>query len=147
MKRKREVYTSRWKFTAGRPSSVEPLRRALGSYAFQGALAANVDFDLFRLGFGFLRQLDLQHALVIVGRGVLGVNCVRQSEGAGEAAILPLYTAIVLFLLVFLELALAMHGHRVVLDADINIFLFDARNLILGYVLALRWNRETPASS
>ena len=99
--KKREVYTSRWKFTAGCLSSVEPLRGALSSFAFQGALAANVDFDLFRL--------------------VLKIKLAKKAEAK----------AIVLFLLVFLELALAMHGHRVVLDADINIFLFDARNFDL----------------
>ena len=35
--------------------------------AFERLLAADVDLDLLRLRFGLLGQLNLQHALVIVG--------------------------------------------------------------------------------
>jgi hypothetical protein len=33
----------------------------------EGLLAANINLDLLGLGFGLLGELDLQHALVIVG--------------------------------------------------------------------------------
>ena len=59
-----------------------------GALGFQRLLAADVDLDLLGLGFRLLGQLDLQHALVVVGRNILRVHRVRQSERAGEAAIL-----------------------------------------------------------
>src|ERR1700751_5111609 len=119
------------------PGFAVSLRGALGSLSLERALATNVDLDLLRLGFSFLRQLDLQDALVIVGRDVLSLNCVGQSEGAGEAAILPLDTAIGFFLLIFLELSLAVHGEGVVLDADIDVLLVNSR--------ALRFSRSRGA--
>ncbi|MCU1270719.1 MAG: hypothetical protein JWN74_2013 [Acidobacteriaceae bacterium] len=88
-------------------------------------LAADVDFNLLRLGFSLLGKLDLQYPLVIVRLNVLGINRIRQGEGAGEAAILPLNPAEVLFFFFLLELALAMNGQRVVLDPDIDVLLVD----------------------
>src|SRR5208282_866251 len=109
---------------------------ALRLFAFQRLRAAllftgNVYLDLLRLGFSFLGQLHLQYALVIVGLDVLMVNSRGQSEGAGEAAILPLHSPIVLFFLFLLELALPMHGQRVVLDPDVDVLLVDPRHLNL----------------
>src|SRR5713101_9193438 len=86
------------------------LRSFAGALAFERPLATDVYLNLFRFGFGLLRQLDLQHALFIVGLDVVRVNCARECEAASEAAILPLDPAIVLFLLFLLEVALAMNG-------------------------------------
>src|SRR3981081_1090613 len=61
---------------------------ALRLFAFERLLAANVYLDLLRLGFGFLCQLDLQHALVIVGLNVFVVDRRGQVEGASKAALL-----------------------------------------------------------
>src|SRR5208337_342755 len=104
---------------------------ALRLFAFQRLLAADVYLDLLRLGFGFLRQLDLQHALVIVGLNVVMVDCAGEAEGAGEAAILTLHSAEVLFFLFLLELAFAVHGQSVVLDADVDVLLVDSRHFDL----------------
>src|SRR5690242_14543933 len=84
-KRKREVYTSRPRIhRRGCLVLLFPYADgALDSLSLERALATNVDLDLLRLGFSFLRQLDLQDALVIVGRDALSLNCVGQSEGAG----------------------------------------------------------------
>src|SRR5713101_7763060 len=49
------------------------------------------------LGFGFLRQGDLQHTLVVMGRYLIRIHRVRKREGASEAAILPLDATEVLF--------------------------------------------------
>src|ERR1700683_285345 len=51
-------------------SHFKALRGFAGLLGFNGLLgfhfrAAHVDFDLLRLGFGLLRQSDLQHALVV----------------------------------------------------------------------------------
>src|SRR5271166_1623157 len=104
---------------------------ALGAFAFQGLVAADVDLDLLGLGFGFLGQLDVENALVVVGGDVLRVHGIRQSEGTGEAAILPLHAPIVLFFLFFFELALAVNGEGVVLDADVDVLLVDSRHFNL----------------
>src|SRR6476661_9909158 len=81
--------------------------------AFQRLFAAYVDFDLLGLGFSLLGQLYLQHTFLVVGRDAFRVHGGGQGEGASEAAILPLNAAVVLFFLVLLKLALAMHGQGV----------------------------------
>src|SRR5438445_8475258 len=63
---------------------------ALHFLAFERFLAANVDLDLLRLGFGFLGKLDLKNPLVIVRLNLLCINRVRQGERSREAAILAL---------------------------------------------------------
>src|SRR6185312_1423914 len=59
---------------------------ALYFLAFERFLAAHIDFNLLRLGFGFLCKLDLQDSLVIVCLNVLGINRVRKRERTSEAA-------------------------------------------------------------
>jgi len=59
---------------------------------------------------------------------VVRINGVRQSERTGEAAILTLNTAEVLFLLLLLELTLAVHGQDIVLHANIDVLLLDPGN-------------------
>src|SRR5207302_1830836 len=99
-----------------------------GTFAFDGlaAAAAYVYFDLLGFGFGFFGQGDLQHALVVVRLDVLGVYGVGQGEGAGEAAVLALHAAIVLFFLFLLDLAFAVHGEQVVLDTNVDVLLVDS---------------------
>src|SRR5215471_12024429 len=75
------------------------LRRLSGALAFDGLGAAHVNLDLLGLGFGLLGQGNLQHALVVVGLDLLGVYGVGQGEGAGEAAVLALHAAVILFFL------------------------------------------------
>ena len=43
------------------------LRRLAGSLGCEGLLAANSNLDLLGLGLSLLGEVDLQHALVIVG--------------------------------------------------------------------------------
>src|SRR6185312_2585450 len=120
--------------TAALVNTTPRLCRAAGALyflAFEGFLAAHIDFNLLRLGFGFLCKLDLQDPLVIVRLNVLGINRVRKRERTSEAAILPLNPAEVLFFLFLLELALAVNGKRVVLNPDIDIFLVDSRHFDL----------------
>src|SRR5690349_9819481 len=83
-----------------RPPLHELLCGFAWAFAFEGLFAlfgAYVDLDLLGLGFGLLGQLNLQHAFVVARRNVVGVHGRRQSKGAGEAAILALHAAIVLF--------------------------------------------------
>src|SRR5208337_2517128 len=99
---------------------------SLGLLALDALLAAYTDLDLLGLGFGPLRQPDVQHAIVIAGVDVFGVDCVRQRERADKAAIAALDATEVLFLLFLLELALARNAQSVVLDLDVKVFLVDS---------------------
>src|SRR5260370_38400155 len=107
------------------------LRGLADALALKRFLAADSDLDLLRLGLGLLGKLHLQYPLVIVGLDLLRVNRVRQRERTGKAAILPFHPAEVLFFLFLLELALAVHGQSVVLNPDVDVFLFDSRDLNL----------------
>src|SRR5256885_4057609 len=68
-------------------------------YAFNRLLHADSYFDLLRLGFFALCQLDFQHAVFIIGVHAVGVDRVRQSERTREAAIAAPDALEVLFLL------------------------------------------------
>jgi hypothetical protein len=94
---------------------------------FEGLLAANVHFDLLGLGFGLLGKVNFQHALVIVGAHLPGIDGTRQRERPGELSVLPLDATEVLLFLFLLDLALAMDGEGVVLDMDSNVLLVDPR--------------------
>src|SRR5882762_6596570 len=59
------------------------------------------------------------------------VHGTRQREGASEASVLSLDAAEVFLLLFLFNLALAVDGEGVTLDADINIFFVDARDFKL----------------
>src|SRR3984957_19055017 len=126
-----------------RPYMIAALLRGFaGTFAVQGLFgasvgAAHVDLDLLRLRFGLLGQRDLQYALVVVRRNLLGVYGLGQGEGAGEAAVLALHAAIVLFFLFLFDLALAVHGQDVVFDLDIDILLVDSRHFNLQRDLVL----------
>src|SRR5580692_10580439 len=116
--------------------SVDDLRGFAGGLGFDGLLVlylgpAHVDLDLLGLGFSLLGQSNLQHALVVGCRDFLGIHGGGKGEGAGKAAVLALHTAVVLFFLFFFDLALAVHGEGVVLEADVDVFLVDARNFNL----------------
>src|SRR5580700_2395800 len=114
-------------------SRLRSLARPLG---FESLLVfyfgpANVDLDLLRLGFRFLGQSHFQHALVVVRRNLLGVHGGGQGEGAGEAAVLALHTAVILFFLFLLDPALAVDGQGIVFQADIDVLLLNARDFNL----------------
>src|ERR1700679_423475 len=71
-------------------------------------LGSNVDLDLLRLGFGFLLELQLEHTGIVLGIDILRVHAGGQGEGAMEAAVAALNAMEVLFLLLFVEVALAL---------------------------------------
>src|SRR2546429_1562079 len=98
---------------------------------FERLMAANINLDLLRLGFDFFGEPDLQHALVIVGTHLRRIYRAGERERPREAAILPLNATEVLLFLFLLDLALAMDGQGVALDADINVLFVDARNFKL----------------
>src|ERR1700722_4666460 len=131
---KTELSFARPDSRGGRPYIGIALRGLAGALCFLGSglldserlFAADVHFDLLGFGFSLFGQSDLQHAFVVVGYNLLRVHRGGQGESAGEGAIMTLHAAIVLFLLFLFDLALAVHGQRVVLDADIDVFLIDS---------------------
>src|SRR5271157_5028863 len=76
--------------------------------AFAVLLAANTNFDLLGLGLSLLGEIDLQHALVVVGAYLPRIHGVGQRERAGETSILPLDATVVLFFFFLLKLSLAV---------------------------------------
>jgi integrase len=98
---------------------------------FEGLLAANINLDLLGLGFRLFGEFDLQHTLVIVGAHLPLIHGTGQCERAGEASVLPLNAAVVLFLLFLLDVALAMDGESAVVDVDMNVLFVDARDFKL----------------
>src|ERR1700691_1584455 len=91
-------------------------------------LRRDVDLDLLGLSFWLLLQLELEHACIVAGGDVLSVHSCGQSEGTIESAEAPLDAMEILFFLLFFELALALDGKRVIFHADVQVFLFNARN-------------------
>src|SRR5579862_3898120 len=118
---------------ARRRSNFEPLApaRKRGASCQLMLLCRDVHLDLPGLGFGLLLQLQLEYACIVAGNHVLGVRSSRKKQGTIKGAKPPLDAVEVLFLLFFLELALALHGKRVVFDANVQVLLFDARSFEL----------------
>src|SRR5580704_673274 len=107
------------------------LRGLDGSLGFDGLLAANIHFDLRGLGLDPLGEVDLQHALVTVGTHLSRIHGAGKRERAGKASVLALDATEVLLFFFLLNLPLAMDSERVVLNADINVFFVDARDVDL----------------
>ncbi|MCK7521301.1 MAG: hypothetical protein MZV64_28275 [Ignavibacteriales bacterium] len=59
-------------------------------HARGGALSLHLDLNLLRLGFLANRELDGQHAVLVVRRHLRGVHRGRQREGPAERAVGPL---------------------------------------------------------
>src|SRR4030095_4830879 len=93
-------------------------------------------------------KINLQHALIIVGAHLLGIYETRQRERASEASVLSLDATVVFLFLFLLQLTLAVYGEGVVLNANINVSLVDARDFNLqGDVVLVfvdvHWRRKT----
>src|SRR5216684_298371 len=97
----------------------------------------DVDLDLLRLGFLFLRDAQRQHAVLIVGLDRFRIHGVRQREAAGEGTIGALHAQVVLFVHFLLEFALAANRQNVVFHADVQILGIDFRQIGLDHQLML----------
>src|SRR3981189_2401088 len=88
-----------------------------------------LDFDFLRLGFGRLRNGDLQnsvrHGCLHAGR----IDASRQLQPAQEHAIASLAELDVLVLLGFLDLLLAADGEGVILDRYLDVLALEPRHL------------------
>ena len=91
----------------------------------------DLHLDLLGLGLGLLGQRDAQHAVGAGRVDLVGVDRGRQREAADEAAVAALDAVEVLFLLLGLELALALDGQGAAFDADVEVLAADAGNFEL----------------
>src|SRR5574340_862209 len=82
---------------------------------------------LARLG---LADLDLQHALVVLGGHLVGVGGIRQREAAEELAVNALHPIIVLLVAFGFGLALALDGQRAILQGDFHVLGIHARQAV-----------------
>src|SRR5208282_4653177 len=109
-----------------------------GSPGNRGLLpVAYRDLDLLRLCLLQFGQLHRQHAVLVLGLHRIQLHRVRQGEGAAEGAVVALHAESILFLEILLVLALAAQSERVVLDADVDVFLQHVRQLRLQNQLML----------
>src|SRR5215471_11374590 len=80
------------------------------------------DFDYLRPGFLAFLDDDPQHSLIELRCKGLQFKGRRQSERPDEFTIAALYSVIVLFLDILLELALTADRQNVALDQDMDVF-------------------------
>src|SRR6185369_7583859 len=73
------------------------------------------------------RQRHAQHAVVVLSGCTLGGNCLRQSEGTGEGAIRALDSMVVISLIRLFKSSLTTEGNDIVLNREIEVFLFHSR--------------------
>jgi hypothetical protein len=91
-----------------------------GRLSLESLLAANINLDLLRLGLGLFGKGNLQHSLVRVRVHLSRIHGTGQRERASEASVLPLDATEVLLFLFLLNLALAVHGEGIVVDAELQ---------------------------
>src|SRR5438105_7851369 len=108
-----------------------------------------VDLDRPGLRFLPLGQGQGQHAVLVLGVGLLRVDRAGQREAAHERAIRPLDTMVIVLLRLVLELALALEVQGAVIDADLDVLRVHARQFRLQHYVVLGFvdvYRRSPGS-
>ena len=95
------------------------------------------DLDLLRLGLLGLGQPQRQHAILVLGLGLAGVDRGREAHHALELAVAALAQVIMLVLLLLLGLDLAADGQRIAVGGDLDVFGPHARQRRLDDELVL----------
>src|SRR5579864_8818705 len=95
------------------------LSRSSGSHGRGRGSCADVDLDLLWFRFLALRNVEREHAILIVGLDGLRVHGIREREAASERTIRALHAQIVVLIHFLLELAFSANREDVVLDADV----------------------------
>src|SRR6185369_5341972 len=103
----------------------------------RGAGAASGHLNATGLRLFSFRQRHAQHAVVVFGGCSLSGNCLRQSERTCESAIRAFDSMVVVSLIRLFKLALTAEGNDIVLNREIEIFLFHSRKLGLEHDLVL----------
>src|SRR4051812_12618594 len=93
------------------------------------AVSMDGDVDLLRLGVFAQRQRHRQHAVLVLGGDVGGVDGRRQREGPREAAETPLDAVVLLLLNVLVRLLPAAQRQGVVLDLEADVLPADVGDL------------------
>src|ERR1700729_2825187 len=88
-----------------------------------------LDLDFLRLGFGRLRNRDLQDAVRHGGLNARRIDAGRQLQHAQEYAVAALAELNVFVFLVFLDLLLAANGEGVIVNRNLDVVALEARHL------------------
>src|ERR1700676_5149323 len=88
-----------------------------------------LDLDFLRLGFGRLRNRDLQNAVRHGGLNARRIDAGRQLQHTQEYAVAALAELNVLVFLVFLDLLLATNGEGVIVDRNLDVLALETRHL------------------
>src|SRR3984957_1199589 len=88
-----------------------------------------LDLDFLRLGFGRLRDRDLQNAVRHGGLNARRIDAGRQLQHAQEYAVAAFAELNVLVFLVFLDLLLAANGEGVIVNRNLDVLALKARHL------------------
>src|ERR1700722_10918302 len=88
-----------------------------------------LDLDFLRLGFGGLRNCDLQDAVRHGGLNVRRIDSGRQLQHTQEYAVAALAELNVLVFLVLLDLLLAANGEGVIVDRNLDVLALKAGHL------------------
>src|ERR671929_1230761 len=101
----------------------------LARRALDRGLRAEADLDPARLRLLGLRDVDLEHAVLVLGADRALVGALRQADRARERAEAALEPVEALARDLLGALALAAHGQRVVLELDRDLVLRDPRKV------------------
>src|SRR3984885_3795093 len=92
-----------------------------------------LNLDFLRLGFGRLRNRNLQNAVRHGGLNARRIDAGRQLQHAQEYAVAALAELNVLVLLVFLDLLLAANGEGVIVNRNLDVLALEARHLLADF--------------
>src|ERR1700733_7919141 len=88
-----------------------------------------LNLDFLRLGFGRLRNRNLQNAVRHGGLNARRIDAGRQLQHAQEYAVAALAELNVLVFLIFLDLLLATNGEGVIVNRNLDVLTLEARHL------------------
>jgi hypothetical protein len=113
------------RITRRAPRARRPRRTRIARIIQIASRSPDTHFDLLRLRFFALRDIQGQHAILVVGLDTVRIHGVREREAAAERAIRPLDAQIIIFVNLLLEPTISADREDVVLDADVEISLLD----------------------
>ena len=118
--------------------SVTSRRNLVARRSSSDGRSSDAHSDLLRLGFLALRNVQGQHAILVVGLDGFRVHGVGQGEAAAEGPVGTLHAQILVSGRPALELALAANGQDVVFHANVEILGIDIGEISLDdeFVLA-----------
>ena len=98
---------------------------------FEISVVTDLHFDRFGFCDLFLGKCHGQDAILEIRPNVLGFDALRYREISYERTVAALQAMEALVALFARELPLSLYGEGAVLELDVDVFLFDSRNIRL----------------